>query len=150
MNINIKNPALVRTGNATLQSPLVSQRVSLYTCTDPAAVTTATTLNNGNSIIVQALWGLGKYMMFVGLGWPFIPLMLALQSIMSLNYLNTQMPLNLRYFLNSFADFRNPSILYNPVRNNFDMRVLNHPELYQTIQPYNVFDHGIDFMKNSF
>jgi len=43
-----------------------------------------------------------------------MPLMLALQYIMSLNYLDAQMPLNLNYFLASFSDFRNPSILYNP------------------------------------
>lgn len=56
-----------------------------------------------------------------------MPLMLALQFVFGFNYINTQLPLNLDQFLTSFKDFRNPSILFNPQRNDFDREVVNHP-----------------------
>lgn len=56
-----------------------------------------------------------------------MPLMLILQYIFGHNYITSQLPLNLDYFLTSFADFRNPSILFNPQRNQFDRQVVNHP-----------------------
>lgn len=76
--------------------------------------------------------------------------MLIMQYIMGHNYINTQLPLNLDYFLASFADFRNPSILFNPERNDFDASVVNHPPIYKEVGAYEEFDRGIDFMKNSF
>ena len=78
-----------------------------------------------------------------------MPLMLVLQYIMSLNYIDTQRPLNLDLFLASFRDFRNPSILYNPKRTDMDTSVVSHPEIYISIPEFNRFDRGIDFMKNS-
>jgi hypothetical protein len=65
-----------------------------------------------------------------------MPLMLILQYIFGHNYISTQLPLNLDYFLTSFADFRNPSILFNPQRNSFDAQVVNHPEIYKRIPVY--------------
>ncbi len=79
-----------------------------------------------------------------------MPLMLILQYIFGHNYITSQLPLNLEYFLNSFADFRNPSILFNPQRNEFDASVVNHQEIYKRVASYEQFDRGIDFMKNSF
>lgn len=63
----------------------------------------------------------------MGFGWAVMPLMLALQFVFGFNYINTQLPLNLDQFLTSFRDFRNPSILFNPQRNDFDREVVNHP-----------------------
>lgn len=62
-----------------------------------------------------------------------MPLMLILQYIFGYNYITSQLPLNLDYFLTSFADFRNPSILFNPQRNQFDSRVVNHDEIYKRV-----------------
>jgi hypothetical protein len=72
-----------------------------------------------------------KYFLFVGFGWPFIPIMSTLQYITGFNYINTNIPLNLDYFLSSFKDFRNPSILFYPQRNNFDREILSHPNIYK-------------------
>lgn len=105
---------------------MVSQPVYIYVCAIPSYISAAQSLHDSNSIIVQVLWGIGKYPLFIGFGWIFMPLMYTLQFIMNLNYINTQNPLNLNYFLSSFADFKNPSILYNPTRRNFDNRVVNH------------------------
>ena len=55
-----------------------------------------------------------------------MPLMLTLQYITSLNYVSSQKPLNLDLFLQSFIDFKNPSIFYDPVRKNMDISVVNH------------------------
>ena len=79
-----------------------------------------------------------------------MPLMLIMQYIMGHNYIDTQLPLNLDRFLASFSDFRNPSILFNPQRNEFDQSVVNHPNIYKRISAFEEFDRGIDFMKNSF
>jgi hypothetical protein len=67
---------------------------------------------------------------------------------MSFNYIHSNLPLNLNYFLASFRDFRNPSLFYNPFRNNFDASVVNHQDIYRSITAYNEFDRGLDFMKN--
>ena len=56
-----------------------------------------------------------------------MPLMFVLQTIMNLNYIDTQKPLNLDLFLASFRDFRNPSILYDPKRRDMDTSVVSHP-----------------------
>lgn len=74
--------------------------------------------------------------------------MMALQYIMSFNYIHSNLPLNLDYFLASFRDFRNPSILYNPLRNEFDAKVVNHQNIYKSYSKFEEFDRGIDFMKN--
>lgn len=112
----LKNPGLVRSGQTASQLVAVSQPIYAYVCTIPSYVDNANSLYDSNKIIVGVLWGLGKYPLFIGLGWMVMPLMLVLQYIMSLNYIDTQRPLNLDLFLASFADFRNPSILYNPLR----------------------------------
>lgn len=52
---------------------------------------------------------------------------------MSFNYINTNVPINLDRFLSSFKDFRNPSILFNPQRDNFDAQVLSHSNMYKSI-----------------
>lgn len=80
----------------------------------------------------------------------FMPLMLVMQFIMSLNYINTVKPLNLQLFLKSFSDFRNPSIFYNPLRKSIDTSIVSHNEIYTVIPIYYIFDRGIDFMKNCF
>jgi hypothetical protein len=74
----------------------------------------AISLRDRTYLIVQILWGICKYLLFIGFGWAVMPLMLSLQYIFCHNYITTQLPLNLYYFLTSFADFRNPSILFNP------------------------------------
>ena len=79
-----------------------------------------------------------------------MPLMLVMQYIMAHNYINTQLPLNLDLFLSSFADLRNPSILFNPQRDEFDKTVVNHSNMYKEIAAYEEYDRGIDFMKNCF
>jgi hypothetical protein len=89
-------------------------------------LSSALSIRNSNSVLVDILWGLSKYLLFIGFGWPFLPLMIALQLIMSLNYIKSNLPLNLKYFLASFRDFRNPSILFNPTRDTFDRKVLSH------------------------
>ena len=148
--LSLKNRGLVRSGAVASQIGAVAHPVSIYVCTVPADVSAAASLFDSNSIIVQVLWGVCKYPLFIGFGWIFMPLMLVLMSIMNLNYIDTQRPLNLNMFLASFADLRNPSILYNPVRDNMDTSIFSHPEIYRTIPAFNVFDRGIDFMKNSF
>ena len=40
--------------------------------------------------------------------------------------------------------------MFNPERNDFDARVVNHGEIYKKVKGFNEFDRGIDFMKNSF
>lgn len=82
------------------------------------------------------MWGVCKYLLFIGFGWPFLPIMLALQYIMSFNYIHSNIPLNLDYFLESFRDFRNPSLLYKPTRDQFDAQVVNHPNLYKSIDEF--------------
>lgn len=146
----LKNPALVRSGSTAAQLNNVSQPIYIYDCAVPLYVTTANGIYDSNSVIIQVLWGLGKYPLFLGFGWIFLPLMLSLQFIMSFNYIETTKPLNLDMFLSSFADFRNPSIFYNPVRGDMDRSVISHKEMYMSVQGYNRFDRGIDFMKNCF
>lgn len=89
-------------------------RVDYYTQNQ---LSTATSLRDRTATIVQILWGICKYILFIGFGWCVMPLMLILQYIFGHNYITAQLPLNLQYFLTSFADFRNPSILFNPQRN---------------------------------
>jgi hypothetical protein len=146
----LKNPGLVRYGSTASQLTNVSQVIYIYDCAIPSYVSAANNIYDSNSIIVEVLWGLGKYPLFLGFGWIFMPLMLVLQYIMSLNYIDTTKPLNLDRFLASFADFRSPSIFYNPMRNSIDKAIINHPPMYLNIQPYNRFDKGIDFMENCF
>ena len=112
----VKNPALMRSDATALQVVNASRAVYIYACSIPSYVDSANNIKSSNSIIVDVLWGLAKYPLFIGFGWIFMPLMLSLQFIMSLNYVRTTMPLNLQLFLSSFADFRNPSIFYNPLR----------------------------------
>lgn len=50
----------------------------------------------------------------------------------------------------SFADFRNPSIFYNPVRDNIDNSIVGGNKYYAKIVPFERFDRGIDFMANCF
>jgi hypothetical protein len=146
----VKNPGLIRSGATATQLTNVSNSIYIYDCTIPSYVNAANSIYDSNVIIVEVLWGLGKYPLFIGFGWVFMPLMLVLQYIMSLNYIDTTKPLNLDQFLASFTDFRNPSIFYNPVRNNIDNSVISHNGMYMNIQEYNRFDRGIDFMKNCF
>lgn len=146
----LKNPGLVRSGSAASQLVSVSHPVYAYVCTIPSYVSNAESLHDSFKIVVGVLWGLGKYPLFIGFGWIFMPLMLVLQYIMSLNYIDTQRPLNLDLFLASFADFRNPSILYNPLRNNMDASIFTHPEMYTAIPVFYRFDRGIDFLRNCF
>ena len=89
-------------------------RLDFYTVSQ---LQTAEGIRDRAASIIQILWGVCKILLFIGLGWPVMPLMLIMQYIMGHNYVNTQLPLNLDYFLASFADFRNPSILFNPQRN---------------------------------
>lgn len=148
--VQIKNPALVRSGETALQTSSVSKdidRIDFYT---PNQLATSLNLKERTGTLVQVLWGICKYLLFIGFGWPVMPLMLILQYVFGYNYISSQLPLNLDRFLTSFADFRNPSILFNPQRNEFDRKVVNHPELYKRVAAYEEFDRGIDFMKNSF
>jgi len=78
---------------------------------------TSLNLKERTGTLVQVLWGICKYLLFIGFGWPVMPLMLILQYVFGYNYITSQLPLNLDRFLTSFADFRNPSILFNPQRN---------------------------------
>ncbi len=147
----IKNPGLIRTPDGTaLQIKSVSQPIYIYSCTIPSYVSLANNVYDSNNMIIQIFWGICKYPLFLGFGWIFMPLMLTLQYIMSLNYVSTQKPLNLAYFLSSFSDYRNPSILFNPQRNNLDAKVLSHGEMYTVIPQFYQFDRGIDFLKNCF
>jgi hypothetical protein len=116
-SIILKNQGLARSGRTASVVWKVSAPVFIYYCTIPSYVASAKNIYDSNSIIVSVLWGLSKYPLFVGFGWMFMPLMLVMQFIMSINYINTIKPLNLELFLKSFADFRNPSIFYNPLRN---------------------------------
>lgn len=120
----------MRSGAVASQLGSVGHPVYIYVCTIPSDVSLANSLYDSNKIIVGVLWGLGKYPMFIGFGWIFMPLMLVLMSIMNLNYIDTQRPLNLDLFLASFADFRNPSILYNPLRDDMDNSIFTHPNIY--------------------
>jgi len=106
----------MRSDATSLQMINASKSVFVYACSIPSYVDSANNIKSSNNIIVDVLWGLGKYPLFIGFGWLFMPLMLPMQFIMSLNYVKTTMPLNLQLFLSSFADFRNPSIFYNPLR----------------------------------
>lgn len=124
--VALKNPGLIRSGATASQLTNVSQSIYIYYCTIPSYVDSANSIYTSNSIIVGVLWGLGKYPLFIGFGWIFMPLMLVMQYIMSLNYIDTARPLNLDRFLASFADFRNPSIFYNPLRNDIDTSVVSH------------------------
>ena len=116
----LKDQGLVRSGRTASQEGNVSNSMFVYACALPAEVSSAESLYDTTRIIVGVLWGLGKYPLFIGFGWVFMPLMLTLQHIMSLNYMDTIMPLNLDRFLAAFADFRNPSIFYNPLRDEID------------------------------
>jgi len=108
---------LIRSGSTSLQTLNASMPVYLYACSIPSYVDFCNSIKSSNSIIVDVLWGVGKYPLFIGFGWIFMPLMLVLQFIMSLNYVKATMPLGLQCFLTSFRDYRNPSIFYNPLRN---------------------------------
>jgi hypothetical protein len=123
----LKNPGLIRSNGTASQLVGVSHPIYAYVCTIPSYVSSARSIHDSNTIVVGVLWGLAKYPLFLGFGWIFMPLMLVLQYIMSLNYIDTQRPLNLDLFLASFADFRNPSILYNPLRNDMDASIFTHP-----------------------
>lgn len=129
----VKNAGLIRSGATATQLTNVSQSVYIYDCKIPSYVNAANSIYSSNSIIVQILWGVGKYPLFIGFGWVFMPLMLVMQYIMSFNYIDTTKPLNLDKFLASFSDFRNPSIFYNPVRNNIDNSVISHGEMYLSL-----------------
>jgi len=146
----LKNPGLVRDHNIASQLTSVSQPVYIYVCGIQSYINSANSIYHSNKIIVGILWGVGKYPLFIGFGWIFMPLMLTLQYIMSLNYVNTQKPLNLDLFLQSFVDFKNPSIFYDPVRKNMDTSIVNHREMYVNIPFFNRFDRGLDFFKNCF
>lgn len=137
-------------GNTATQKTLVSNPIYIYNCLIPSYVSSANSIYDSNKIIVQVLWGVGKYPLFIGFGWIFMPLMLVMQFIMSLNYIDAQKPLNLELFLASFADFRNPSIFYNPVRDNIDNSIVGGNKYYAKIAPFERFDRGIDFMANCF
>jgi hypothetical protein len=110
----------VRSGGAASQLVSVSKPVYIYVCGIQSYVSSANNIYDSNKLIVGVLWGVAKYPLLLGFGWIFMPLMLALQYITSLNYVSSQKPLNLDLFLQSFADFKNPSILYNPTRRNMD------------------------------
>jgi len=146
----LKDPGLVRSGNTAAQFRNVSQSMYVYSCGIPSYVNSANSICDSTRVITGVLWGVSKYPLFIGFGWFFMPLMLSLQFIMSFNYLKTNMPLNLDRFLACFADFRNPSILYNPMRNDMDRSIFTHPNLYQSIPVFNEFDRGLDFMYNCF
>lgn len=133
-----------------LQTPTVTKQIDRLDFYTASQLRSAEGLRDRAATIIQILWGICKYLLFIGLGWPVMPLMMVMQYIMGHNYINTQLPLNLDYFLTSFADFRNPSILFNPQRNDFDRKVVNHKEIYQRVSAFEEFDRGIDFMKNSF
>lgn len=108
-------------------TPSVSKQIDRLDYYSAAQLGSAQGIADRTATIVQILWGICKYLLFIGLGWPVMPLMLTMQYIMGHNYISAQLPLNLDYFLASFADFRNPSILFNPQRNDFDRQVVNHP-----------------------
>jgi hypothetical protein len=149
-SLNLKNPGLVRSSQTASQLVSVGQPIYVYVCNIQSYVSAANGLYTSNSIIVEVLWGVGKYPLFIGFGWIFMPLMLTLQFIMSLNYIDTQKPLNLDLFLSSFADFKNPSIFYNPTRSTMDQNIVSTKDTYISIPAFNRFDRGIDFMENCF
>ncbi len=115
--VTVVNQALVRSDYTALQTKSVSNTIDRFDYYTQQQVNSASSIRDRNRTLVDILWGICKYLLFVGLGWPLIPLMLAMQYIMSFNYIHTNLPLNLDYFLTSFRDFRNPSIFYNPLRN---------------------------------
>lgn len=112
--IAFKNPALIRSGNTTLQTPERTIQLDRLDYYPQALLASSQSLKDRTLSIVQILWGICKYILFVGFGWTVMPLMLILQFIHSLNYINTQLPVNLDEFLASFKDFKNPSILFDP------------------------------------
>lgn len=71
----------------------------------------STNLHESNSLLVQIVWGVCRVLLFLGLGWPVMPVMLSMQYIFAHAYISAKMPLNVDYFLRSFEDFRNPSLL---------------------------------------
>ncbi len=125
-SIVFKNPALIRSKETALQTPVVTKQIDRLDYYLQNQLSTGASLKDRTTTIVQILWGVCKYLLFIGFGWAVMPLMLILQYIFGHNYITSQLPLNLDYFLTSFADFRNPSILFNPQRNQFDSQVVNH------------------------
>ena len=80
-----------------------------------------------------------------------MPLMMVMQYIFGHYYVTTSLPYNLYQWLGSWADYRNPSIFFMTVRNHMD-NVIFPPNnaIYSNVEAYNIFDRGIDFMKNNF
>jgi hypothetical protein len=149
--LEVKNQALIRSGETALQSSSVSLPLDRFDLYSQNQLATAASLRDRNGSVVTILWGVCKYLLFIGFGWPVMPLMLIMQYIMGHNYIDTQLPLNLDYFLSSFEDLRNPSILFKAERDTFDTeQVVTHGNIYKSIPAYEEFDRGIDFMKNSF
>lgn len=90
-------------------------------------------------------------LLFLGMGWPVMPLMLSMQYIFAHSYLSTKLPLNLEYFLKSFKDYRNPSLLFPEARDEVDKGIFPPVNsIYKVVPEYNVHDRGIDFLHNSF
>ena len=108
-------------------------------------------LSDTNKLIVQIVWGVSKILLFLGLGWPVMPVMLTMQYIFSHAYITAKMPLNLDYFLRSFQDFRNPSILFMKQRDALDHSIFPAVNsVYKVVPEYNTYDRGIDFLFNDF
>ena len=131
--IEIKNAALVRSDKTALQITQVTKDIDRYDYYTSSQLSEANNLRDSNESLVDIIWGLCKYLLFIGLGWPLVPIMLALQYIMSFNYINSSLPLNLNYFLASFRDFRNPSLLYKADRDTFDSDIFTHGNLYKSV-----------------
>ena len=85
---------MIRSGLALQVSSSSKQldRLDFYT---QSQLLTASNLRDRTAIFVQIVWGICKYILFIGFGWSVMPLMLILQYIFGHNYINSQLPLNL-------------------------------------------------------
>lgn len=95
ISVIFKNPGLVRDGHTALMTPNVTKEVDRLDYYTPAQLANARGIEDRTNIIVRVLWGFCKYLLFIGLGWPVMPLMLTMQYITAQNYLTTTIPLNL-------------------------------------------------------
>jgi hypothetical protein len=111
--LSIKDQGLVVWDKVVgLQDNSQPKSISRYDFYSQEEIAQSQGLYKANRYVVQSMWGISKILLFLWMGWTVMPLMISLQYILTHAYVSTKLPLNLDYFLRSFADYRNPSIFF--------------------------------------
>ena len=110
----------VDTYNYYVASGVPVGALACFSAYTPAQINAADSLARTNNYVSEALWGIAKILLFLGFGWQVMPIMMSMQFIFGHFYITTNTPYNLRVWLGSWNDYRNPSIFFHKVRNNMD------------------------------